>query len=85
MRLNSAQLQFLARLAMTPDGKVLVDLLQARLRDRDAKLRAATGEEVFRQQGRALEIAELIDDFTQSQQRLERAVSPPTSAVRHHA
>jgi hypothetical protein len=85
MRLNSTQLQFLARIAMTPDGKVLVDLLQARLRDRDAKLRAATGEEVFRQQGRALEIAELIDDFTQSQQRLERAVSPPTSAVRHLA
>jgi hypothetical protein len=85
MRLSSTQLQFLARLAMTPDGKALVDLLQARLRDRDAKLRAATGEEVFRHQGRALEIAELIDDFTQSQQRLERAVPPPTSAVRHLA
>lgn len=85
MRLSSTQLQFLARIAMTPDGKVLVDLLQARLRDRDAKLRTSTGEEVFRQQGRALEIAELIDDFTQSQQRMERAVSPQTSAVRHLA
>jgi len=85
MRLSSTQLQFLARIAMTPDGKVLVDLLQARLRDHDAKLRAATGEEVFRQQGRALEIAELIDDFVQSQQRLERAVPPPTSAVRRFA
>jgi hypothetical protein len=85
MRLSSTQLQFLARIAMTPDGKVLVDLLQALLRERDAKLRAATGEEVFRQQGRALELAELIGDFTQSQQRLERAVSPPTSAVRHLA
>jgi hypothetical protein len=85
MRLSSTQLQFLARIAMTPDGKVLVDLLQALLRERDAKLRTSTGEEVFRQQGRALEIAELIDDFTQSQKRLERAVSPQTSAVRHVA
>lgn len=85
MRLTSTQLQFLARVATTPDGKVLVDLLQARLRDRDAKLRASTGEEVFREQGRALELAELIDDFTQAQQRLERAVSPQTSTVRHIA
>lgn len=85
MRLNNTQLQFLARVATTPDGKVLVDLLQARLRERDAKLRASTGEEVFREQGRALELAELIDDFAQAQQRLERAVSPQTSTVRHIA
>lgn len=77
MRLNESQLQFLASFAVSPVGRAYVQLLQERLAAHDAKLRSSTGEEVFRQQGRALELAELIGDITGTSKTLERQRSSP--------
>lgn len=82
MRLSNEQLEFLARLNKAPEGPLLLAFLQAKLRERDTALRTATGEEVYRSQGRATELDELIADITQAQARLTRAVAPGTSQVR---
>lgn len=72
MQLSSDQLAYLARLSKTPDGRFLLSLLEARLVERDGKLRTATGEEVFRAQGRAAELADLIRDITDAESKLTR-------------
>jgi len=78
MQLSSAQLGFLARLSKAPDGQLLLELLKARQVERDTSLRRATGEEVLRAQGRALELSEIIADITEAGSRLNRNV--PTAA-----
>lgn len=80
MNLTTEQLSFLARLAKTPDGRLLVGILQAKLVVRDTDLRKQTGEHVFRAQGRSLELAELIDDITQAEQRLTRSQATPRAS-----
>jgi hypothetical protein len=72
MKLSGEQLQFLARLNRSPDGAYLLTVLRARLADRDAVLRKARGEDVFRAQGRADELADLIDDITKAHDQLAR-------------
>lgn len=81
MHLNGEYLDFLARFAKSPEGRVLLGLLQAKLRERETKLRAAAGEEVYRVQGRALELDELIADITSAQLKLNRT-SPTLPASR---
>lgn len=83
MRLDNEQLEFLARLAKAPEGRTLLSILQAKLRDRESKLRSTSGEEVHRYQGRALELDELIADITEAQARRTRAAAPLTSGARH--
>jgi hypothetical protein len=85
MRLSNEQLEFLARLNKAPEGRLLLTLLQAKLRECEANLRTKTGEEVYRAQGRALELDELIADITEAQARLTRTVRPPTSRVPYGA
>lgn len=85
MRLSDSQLRFLAHFATTPDGQALANLLQERLVERDSKLRTATGEEVLRAQGRALELAELIGEITQAQLKLGRSLPTPSSAFQRAA
>jgi len=58
-------------------------MLQAKLGEIEAKLRTATGEEVYRTQGRALVLDELIADIEAAQQKLNRTV--PTLASRFRA
>jgi hypothetical protein len=70
--LDNADLQFLARLNRSPEGSYLLTVLRARLADRDATLRKARGEDVFRAQGRADELADLIGDITKAQDQLTR-------------
>lgn len=79
MQLSRPQLEFLARLARSPDGQLLLQILQAKQAECDAGLRTASGEEVFRKQGRAVEISELIADITQAEQRLTRSIPSVTS------
>lgn len=79
MHLSSDDLAFLARFNKTPDGQYLLRLLQAKLVERDQMLRKATGEEVHRAQGRALELDELIADITTAQQKLTPSRRPVTS------
>ena len=72
MHLNGTQLQFLSRLSKTPDGLMLLQVLQAKLAESDAKLRSAIGEEVYRAQGRAQAFAEMIGDLTSADDKLTR-------------
>lgn len=79
MHLNGTQLQFLSRLSKTPDGLMLLQVLQAKLAESDAKLRSANGEEVYRAQGRAQAFAEMIGDITSADDKLTRNASSGTS------
>ena len=74
MQLTTEQLQFLARLSKSPDGKFLVaSYLEPKLAEADGKLRTARGEDIFRAQGAATALAELIADVAEAEQRLTRA------------
>lgn len=80
MKLTTDQLSFLARFARSPDGKVFVDILSGYLGSTDRALRSATGEEVFRQQGRAKQLEELANTIESAEATLTRikpAVSQP--------
>lgn len=82
MHLSEEQLQFLARFSKSPDGRAFVLMLQAKLGEVEAKLRTSTGEEVYRTQGRALVLDELIADIEGAWQKLNRAVPTHTSKFR---
>lgn len=79
MHLNGTQLQFLSRLSKTPDGLMLLQVLQAKLAESDAKLRSAIGEEVYRAQGRAQAFAEMIGDLASADDKLTRTTPSVTS------
>jgi hypothetical protein len=81
MQLSSSQLTFLARFAKTPDGRAMFELLKAKLAEREASLRKQTGEEIYRCQGRALELDELLADITEAGTRLTRSQQRPTRIV----
>lgn len=70
--MTNAQLADLARFGRLPEGKVFVDLLKMRLAEHDAKTRTATGEEVYRSQGRAQALAEVIKDIEGAETALKR-------------
>lgn len=78
MQLDTSHLQFLARLARTPDGKFLVDnILEPMLAEADGKLRTARGEDIFRAQGVATGLADLIAAIRTAEQKLIRAAQTP--------
>jgi hypothetical protein len=70
MRLSEDQLLFLARLSKSPDGKALTELLRAMLAEVEGKLRTETGEMLYRTQGRAVQLDELLADIAEAQARL---------------
>lgn len=72
MQLKHEQLQFLERLNKSPDGQYLLQILRAKQSERNAALRTTKGEDVYRAQGRALELDELVADITEASQRLTR-------------
>jgi len=82
MQLNTDDLGFLARLSKSPDGRRLLQLLQAKQAECNDKLRRTTGEEVLRWQGRALAVDELIDDIATAEQKLTRNAPSATSRTR---
>jgi hypothetical protein len=85
MRLSGDQLAFMARFSKSPEGQMLLSIYDAKLKERESKLRTSVGEEVHRQQGRALELDELIADITEAQQRITRSISTVTSPSRRAA
>jgi hypothetical protein len=85
MQLTGQQLNFLARLSKSPDGQALLQIFQARLAERDAALRRVIGEEVYRNQGRALELSEIIADITEADARLTRNVQSVSSRTQRAA
>lgn len=64
MTLTSDQLAFLARLSKSPEGKFQVSMYTDELADLDAKLRKATGDDIYRLQGRAQQLEEMIGRIT---------------------
>lgn len=61
MQLSDSQLDFLARFQRSPEGKLLIEIYETELREWDVKLRNATGEDVYRLQGRAKQLEEMIE------------------------
>ena len=72
MRFTTEQLSFLARFNKSPEGMQLVAILNAKLAEANAGLRVLTGEEVYRQQGRALQLDELLENIADAQSKLTR-------------
>lgn len=85
MRMTTEQLEFLGRFSKSPDGQFLLSILQAKLSEREASLRTSVGEEVYRAQGRALELDELIADITDATAKLNRSMPTRTSGFRQAA
>lgn len=82
MQLNADQLAFLARLSRSPDGKFLLSIYEAELHELDVKLRKATGEDVYRTQGRASQLEEMIERIKDAEQKANpkrrTLVQPPS-------
>jgi hypothetical protein len=74
MQLDESDRTFLMRFTRSPDGQVLQRLLRAERTRYDTRLRGARGEDIFRAQGAANAIDELIVE-------LERAAKPATPPV----
>ena len=76
MHLTTDQLSFLARLSKSPDGRFLVsNYLEPKLAEADGMLRTARGEDIFRAQGAATALAELIADIAAAEKRLNQVAS----------
>lgn len=85
MTLTPEQVAFLARLSKLPEGKFLVGMYEAELRELDVKLRTATGDAIYQTQGRAQQLEEMIGRITNAEQkanpkRLTPVVSQPFGA-----
>lgn len=70
MHLSESQLLFLARFAKSPDGREFLELYRAKLAEVEGKLRTQAGEDLYRQQGRAIQLDELIADITGANDKL---------------
>lgn len=70
MHLSESQLLFLARFAKSPDGREFLELYRAKLAEVESKLRTQAGEELYRQQGRAIQLDELLADITDANKKL---------------
>lgn len=80
MALTNADLQQLRSFFHTAEGKAYVAMLERKQVEADASLRSATGEDLYRKQGRAQLIHELISDLTKADQTLNRQGQPAQRA-----
>lgn len=60
MTLTGEQIAFLARFSKTPEAKFLLSMYEAELHELDVKLRTARGEDIYRAQGRASQLDEMV-------------------------
>lgn len=74
--LTGEDLQNLRALYFRPEGKALVAVLERLLKERDKRLRSAVGEDLYRTQGRAQELQELLQAIEESDQTLNRQAKP---------
>jgi len=79
MTLTPDQLQFLARFSKSPEGKFLVSMYEAELAEVDGKLRRATEADIYRLQGRASQLDEMIGRIktAESKANSQRPVHAP--------
>jgi len=78
MHYGAAQLEFLKRLGMSPDGQQLIGLIQAEIAACNLTLRTSTGEQLLREQGKALFLDEFLQKMTEakSAQTVPRRPTP---------
>lgn len=72
VKLSEIELQVLARINASPDGQILREVLTKRLAACDAANRKLDGPELHRSQGRAQELALLLDDLTGARETVEK-------------
>ena len=83
MHLSTDQLAFIARFAKSPEGQMFRKVvLEGRLDVVSKELRSLTGEQVYRAQGRALELDGLIALLDDAQNRLNRSPSARSQVPR---
>ncbi len=75
MPLDNARLESLNRLSQHPDGRVLLDHLNAELDRYTEELMKCDAPEVFRAQGKRQALKSLIDDITGAAKRKALAES----------
>jgi DNA-binding transcriptional LysR family regulator len=68
MSRSASDLDLLRRFARTPEGRALVEVLNRMLAQADEALRFGGGEELYRCQGRAQQLQQLIEDLTKAEQ-----------------
>jgi hypothetical protein len=78
MTLTSEQLLFLARFSKSPEGKALVSMYEAELAEVDGKLRKAVGEDIYRLQGRASQIEEMVDRIMTAESKVNSKRPAPS-------
>ena len=72
MALTTPDLEALRRYARLPEGRGLMQILETKLVESDRKMRVLTGELLYRQQGRSLQLQELLDDINGADTTLKR-------------
>lgn len=76
MALTQPELQALRRFTQLPEGRLILSVLGERLAMADEKLRRLHGDDLYRMQGRALELEELITLLTTAGDSLNRQEQP---------
>lgn len=82
MALTTPDLHALRRFAQLPEGRIMVAVLSQKLGEADEKLRQLSGEHLYRMQGRAQALDELLRDLTESDQALKRQEQPRATGAR---
>lgn len=72
MALTNSDLQALRAFSRVPEGRLWVAMLEKKLAEADAHLRTATGEDLYRKQGRAQQLEELLSEIKSADQVLRR-------------
>lgn len=78
-RLTETQLQFLARLGKSPDGQLLLALIQTEINAVNVDLRKVGGEALYRLQGRAASLDELVALLTPKMTVYRDPIKRPTA------
>ena len=74
MHLSKDQLTFLAGFARSAQGQQFKKMLVDRLAEVDKELRSLSGESLYRAQGRALMLDEMITTIDKAQTSLDRSL-----------
>lgn len=76
MALTNTDLQVLRRFSQLPEGRLLLSMLGEKLAMCDEKLRHFSGDDLYRMQGRALQLEELINEVLGAGDTLKRQEQP---------
>ncbi len=84
IQLTKADLQFLSRLSVSPDYEIFRSIIERELLSLDGKCRTLDGPMLFRAQGAATWLVDLVDEISKAKQELvERQKTQVGDRVRH--